>query len=267
MGAPLTTAKGFALLAGAIKLAKNQKTTGTALAIFLSDDQRDTVWHVVVKAQTSEGEYIVGTLVTRAPMSGDPRARAIGLAYIPGVLGWSIDVYGSPSKRTGRFVLSTGPSVQNSIAGTSKEKEILDMIQACCPTSGGGTFGLVPLNGSRIDRRIWDPPISPIVPANQGILGPGPGIITNLYAVSDAAVTGFFGMVDKDSAVALGDPWRVGPIAIVVGTSNYTFPMPGGSLNPEGVPFQFQPRWAFSSTLGTVTLGAGLLQTVQAERI
>jgi hypothetical protein len=262
MGAPYTTGKGFGILAASIKLAKDQRVQGTALAIHLSDDIATAVWKIVVKAQTSEGEYVVGALRTRAPVAGDPRVRTVGLAFVPGVLDWTIDVYGTRGA-TARFVLTSGPSIQNPIEGSKEQRELANLIASCCPPGAGGTFALVPANGSRLMRRIWDPPgvINPAL--RQGVLSPGPDVITKIYGATDPATPAgaFFGLVDKAAPVAVGDQWRIAPVPFVPGVSlSFTF-------DPEGVDFDFQPRWVLSSTLGTVTpllAGGGWFQ---AERI
>jgi hypothetical protein len=262
MGAPYTNGKGFGILAASIKLAKNQRVQGTALAIHLSDDQATTVWKIVVKAQTSEGEYVVGTLKTRAPIAGDPRVRTVGLAFVPGVLDWTIDVYGTRGA-TARFVLTAGPSIQNPIEGTKEQRELADLIASCCPPGAGGTFALVPANGSRLMRRIWDPPgiINPALV--QGVLSPGPDVLTKVYGATDPALPlgTVFGLVDKDSAIVAGDQWRIAPVPVTPGVPfSFTF-------DPDGVDFDHQARWVLSSTVATATPIAGAGGWVQAERI
>lgn len=268
MGAPYTTAKGLGVRADSIALARNQKSTGTAVAIHLSDNDADTIWRVLVKAHTSEGVYIVGTLVTRAPNAGDPKARVIGLAYVPGVLTWEIDVFGSPSKRTARFVLSTGPAIQNAqYAGTQQERALLDAISECCAGQGGGAFGLVPLNGSRVEREIIDTPALPPGGSNTGFLAPGPGaLITRVWGTVDIAnPTSFFGLVDSPNPVVGGEAWRVAPETLTIGTTNFTYPPFG--LVTAGISFVNRPQWAISTTIGTVTLGAPVVLAIGAERL
>jgi len=242
MGAPLITGKGFDRLAASWGYAPSKQ--GQVCAIDLSDNQVETSWLVVVKAQGKEGEYILGTLRTRSPAAGDPRSRTILIAWHPGVIKWSFDFFG-PQGATARPVISA---------------------TECECGSGGGAFGIVPQNGSRLVDRIWDAPANPIVAGSQGILSPGPDALTKVYAskVDPATPAGFFGLVDKASAVVNGDAWRVAPVPALAGLGVIPFPYP---LDPTGIDFLLQARWAYSSTFANVTLVGAAGVIAQAERL
>lgn len=240
MGAPIITGKGFDKLAASWAQAGEKQ--GAACAVDLSDNNVETSWLVVVKVKTKQGEYILGSVRTRAPAAGDPRSRTILIAWHPGVMQWSFDFFG-PVGATARPIISTD-------------------LCSC----GGGTFGIVPTNGTRLIDRIWDLPPNPIVAGNQGILSPGPDALTKVYAskVDPATPAGFFGLVDKAGAVVNGDAWRVAPVPVVAGLGVIPFPYP---LDPTGIDFLFQARWAYSSTFANVTLVGAAAVIAQAERL
>lgn len=234
MGAPYITGKGEGKLAGSWALALEKGKNGSAVAIDLSDDDTGTSWLVVVKAHTAEGDYIVGSFRTRPPRSGDPKARTIAIAFHPGVYKWGVDFYG-PRGATARPVLATSDC-------------------AC----GVGFAGIIPQNGSRLERRIW----SPFVIASQGILSPGAATLERVYGWTDPAIPAglFFGFVDKASPVVNGDPFALLPVPLIPGAwFQFTF-------EPDGVPFANQIRFVMSSTPNVVTLAAAAV-AVQAERI
>lgn len=241
MGAPFITGKGIDKLAASWSYAPSKQ--GQTCAIDLSDDNAHTSWLVVVKAQGKEGEYILGTVRTRAPIAGDPKSRTILIAWHPGVVKWAFDFFG-PVGATARPV----------IAATE------------CECGGAGAFGIVPQNGSRLVDRIWDVPPAPIVAGNQGILSPGPDALTKVYAskVDPATPAGFFGLIDTDVAVVNGDAWRVAPVPVVAGLGVIPFPYP---LDPTGIDFLLQARWAYSSTFANVTLVGAAGVIAQAERL
>lgn len=241
MGAPYITGKGFDKLAASWSYAPSKQ--GQTCAIDLSDDDVRTSWLVVVKAQGKEGEYILGTVRTRAPVSGDPKARTILIAWHPGVVKWAFDFFG-PVGATARPV----------IAATE------------CECGGAGAFGIVPQNGSRLESRIWSPSPSPLIFAQQGLLSPGPSSLTKAYGFLEVAAAAnlFVGFVDSLAPVVGGERFIVAPVPV----PNVWPRLYSQSFDPDGVPFQTAIRWVVSSNPLIVALGApGDVAVVQGERI
>lgn len=240
MGAPYITGKGFGILAGS--WSQSGQEQGNTVALDLSDDNVETSWLVVVKAQTAQGEYILGAVRTRSPAAGDPRARTILIAWHPGVIKWGFDFFG-PEGATARPIFSTDKC-------------------AC----GGATFGISPTNGSRLERRIWTP--SPSQPAfsDQGQLSTGPAALTKAYGFLEiaAAANLFIGFVDSLAPLVGGEPFIIAPIPIP-----NVFPrLFSVNFDPDGVPFTQAIRWAVSTNPLVVALaGAGSGAIVQGERI
>lgn len=241
MGAPNITGKGLGLVAASWKLALSPDQQGAAVSLDISDDGSDASWLCVVKAQTAEGEYILGAIRTRPPRSGDPKSRTVLIGWHPGARSWAVDFYG-PAGATMRPVLSTSK----------------------CP--GGGFFGIVPVNGSRIERRIWDPSPSQPAFAQQGILSPGPSALTKVYGFLEAAAAPglFVGFVDSAVALVGGELFIIAPTPVP-----NTFPRVFSfGFDPDGLFFPTQARWVVSTSPFAVALGAGGdVAIVQSERI
>lgn len=242
MGAPLITGKGFDKLAASWSYAP--QTQGQVCAVDLSDNDVRTSWLVDVKVQGKEGEYILGRVKTRSPAAGDPKSRTILIAWHPGVLKWSIDFYG-PVGATARPVISATD---------------------CDCGSGGGSFGIVPQNGSIVERRIWTPSPAQAAFADQGQLSTAPASLTKAYGFLEiAAILNLFvGFVDSAAPLVGGEPFIVAPIPIP-----NTFPrLFSVSFDPDGVPFTQAIRWAISGNPLVVALsGPGNGAIVQGERI
>lgn len=240
MGAPYITGKGIDKLAASWSYAPSKQ--GQTCSIDLSDDDVRTSWLVVVKAQGKEGEYILGTVRTRAPIAGDPKARTILIAWHPGVTKWAFDFFG-PVGATARPV----------IAATD------------CECGGGAAFGIVPQNGSRLERRIWTPSPSQNVFAQQGELSPGPASLTKLYGFLEPAANAslYVGVVDSAVPLVGGERFAVAPVPI----PNVWPRLFSVSFDPDGVPFLNGIQWAVSASPLVVALGApGDVAIVQGER-
>lgn len=241
MGAPLITGKGFDKLAASWSYAPSKQ--GQVCSVDLSDNQVETSWLVVVKAQGKEGEYILGSVRTRSPAAGDPKSRTILIAWHPGVTKWTVDFFG-PVGATARPV----------IAGTD------------CECGGGGSFGIVPQNGTRLERRIWTPSPSQAAFADQGQLSLGPAALTKAYGFLEiaAALNLFVGFVDSLAPLVGGERFIVAPIPV----PNLFPRLFSVSFDPDGVPFAQSIRWAVSGNPLVVALaGAGNGAIVQGERV
>lgn len=240
MGAPYITGKGFGILAGS--WSQSGQDQGNTVALDLSDDDVETSWLVIVKAQTSQGEMIVGAVRTRSPAAGDPKARTILIAWHPGVIKWGFDFFG-PKGATCRPSFATD--------------------KCSC---GGATFGISPTNGSRLERRIWTP--SPSQPAflQQGVLSLGPSALTKAYGFLEpaAAANLYIGFVDSLAVLVGGERFIVAPAPVPnVWPRAFSF-----SFDPDGVPFANQIRWVVSPNPLVVLLGGpGDVAVVQGERI
>jgi hypothetical protein len=240
MGAPYITGKGLGVLAGS--WSQSGDGQGSTVALDLSDDNVRTSWLVFVKAQTAQGEFILGAVRTRAPTSGDPKARTILIAWHPGVIKWGFDFYG-PAGATCRPSFSTDKC-------------------AC----GAGAFGIAPTNGSRLERRIWTPSPSQAAFAQQGVLSSGPASLTKAYGFLEpaAAASLYVGFVDSAAPLVGGEPFIVAP-APVPNTWPRVFSF---SFDPDGIPFANQIRWVVSTSPLAVALGGpGDVAIVQGERI
>lgn len=241
MGAPYITGKGFDKLAASWSYAPQKQ--GQTCAIDLSDDDVRTSWLVVVKAQGKEGEYILGTVRTRAPSSGDPKSRTILIAWHPGVTKWAFDFFG-PKGATARPVISATD----------------------CECGNGGAFGLVPQNGSRLEQEIWTPSPSPNAFAQQGLLSTAPATLERAYGILEpaAAASLYIGFVDSLAAVVGGEPFIVLPKPVPnVWPREVDF-----DFQPGGVPFTDAIRWVVSTSPLHVVLGAGGdVGLVQGERL
>jgi len=240
MGAPYITGKGFDILAGSWSQAGQNQ--GNTVALDLSDDDVETSWLVVVKAQTAQGEYILGAVRTRSPAAGDPKSRTILIAWHPGVTKWAFDFFG-PRGATCRPVMSTDTC-------------------AC----GGATFGISPTNGSRLERRIWVPSPAQAAFAQQGSLATGPATLTKLYGFLEVAAAAqlWIGVVDSAVPLVGGEPFAIAPVPIpTVWPRVFSL-----SLDPDGVPFANGIQWAVSTSPLAVAFGAaGDVAIVQGERI
>jgi hypothetical protein len=239
MGAPYITGKGFDKLAGS--WSQSGADQGPTVALDLSDDNVETSWLVVVKCQTKQGEYILGSVRTRAPAAGDPKARTILIAWHPGALKWGFDFFG-PEGATARPIMS---------------------LDKCC---GGGAFGITPLNGSRVERRIWTPSPSQPAFAQQGELSPGPASLTKLYGFLEVAAAAqlWIGVVDSAVPLVGGELFAIAPIPVPTAWPR-VFSL---SMDPDGVPFANGIQWAVSTSPLAVAFGAaGDVAIVQGERI
>jgi hypothetical protein len=211
---------------------------GDTLAIqFTEPSGTRNQWRLVVRINTTEGDYNLGAVVTRPPYgTGDPAARVVALASHPGVKGWRVMAYG-PRGAVARLSLSTRH------------------------LATGGTFGIVPVNGSQVISNRWSP--SPNVGAKtvQGIATDGPGVVLEGYGYRDPAAIGlvYFGFVDKATAIVNGDLFIVAPfpvpppVGVVPGLLAWNF----GDGVVDGLRFAAQARWCVSSTDNLVTLAAG----------
>ena len=65
---------------------------GDALAVFVSDADLAAEWEIVVYANVHEGQYRCGSMVTRSALRGDPLARLVAVANVPGAKGWKASV-------------------------------------------------------------------------------------------------------------------------------------------------------------------------------
>jgi hypothetical protein len=240
MGAPYITGKGFDKLAGSWSQAGQDQ--GNTVTLDLSDDNVETSWLVVVKAQTAQGEYILGAVRTRSPGAGDPKARTILIAWHPGVIKWAFDFFG-PVGATARPVMSTDKC-------------------AC----GGATFGISPTNGSRLERRVWVPSPAQAAFAQQGEISANPATLTKLYGFLEVAAAAqlWIGVVDSAVPLVGGELFAIAPVPIpTVWPRVFSL-----SLDPDGVPFTSGIQWAVStSPLAVAFGGAGDVAIVQAERI
>lgn len=239
MGAPYITGKGFDKIAAS--WSQSGQKQGSTVSVDLSDDDVRTSWLVVVKAKTRQGEYILGSVRTRSPAAGDPKARTILLAWHPGVMQWGFDFFG-PVGATARPVLSTD-------------------LCAC----GGATFGISPMNGSRLERRIWTPSPSQNLFAQQGELSPGPASLTKLYGFLEPGANPslYVGVVDSAVPLVGGERFAVAPVPV----PNVWPRLFSVSFDPDGVPFLNGIQWVVSASPLAVVLGApGDVAIVQGER-
>lgn len=242
MGAPLITGKGFDKLAASWGYAPSKQ--GQVCAIDLSDNDPRTSWLVVVKVQGKEGEYILGTVRTRSPAAGDPKSRTILIAWHPGVIKWSFDFFG-PKGATARPVISA----------TDCECE-----------GNGGTFGLVPQNGSRLEQEIWTPSPSPNAFAQQGLLSTAPATLIRAYGILEPAAAAqlYAGFVDSLAPVVGGESFIVLPRPIPTAWPRVV----DFDFQPGGVPFSDAIRWVISTSPLVVALGGpGDVGLVQGERL
>ena len=241
MGAPLITGKGFDKLAASWSQAGDKQ--GPTVALDVSDGADETSWLIVVKCQTKQGEYILGSVRTRSPAAGDPRARTVLIAWHPGALKWGFDFFG-PVGATARPIMSTDDK--------------------CC--FGGGAFGIIPANGTRIERRIWTPSPAQTVFAQQGELSPDPAALTKIYGFLEpaAAASLYIGVVDSAVPLVGNEPFAIAPVPIPnVWPRAFSL-----SLDPDGVPFANGIQWAVSTSPLSVVFGAGGdVAIVQGERI
>ena len=65
---------------------------GDALAVFVSDADLAAEWEIVIYANVHEGQYRCGSMVTRSALRGDPLARLVAVANVPGAKGWKASV-------------------------------------------------------------------------------------------------------------------------------------------------------------------------------
>jgi hypothetical protein len=236
-GSTQVTGQGLARPAKTIGLDDRAKV-GSGLAIHLSEPASvadpggagigpsTAQWKIEVYAEFGEGEFLTGIITTTSIAAGARPARTVGLAYIPGAKTWRVVVFGS--------------------AGATCNVRLSS--DECCY---GGVFGLVPVN----DAVVLDVKVQPAaINVPQGVLSQGPSTLLVLRAIVDAAVgPAWLGPVDKAAPIVNGDPWADVPIQIEAGGN-------GNVRNflrsyREGLPFQFQIRWAISTTLANVTLG------------
>lgn len=245
MGAPIITGKGFDKLAAS--WSQSGDTQRATMALDLSDDNIETFWLIVVKVKTTQGEYILGTVRTRSPAAGDPKARTVLIAWHPGVLQWSFDFYG-PRGATARPQMST------------------DFRAGCDCGGGGGSFGIVPQNGSLLERQIWTPSPSPVAFAQQGLLSPGPAALVKAYGIVEVAAAAqlYVGFVDSLAPVVGGEQFAVLPRPVPTAWPRVV----DFDFQPGAVPFSSAIRWVISTSPLIVALGAaGDVGLVQGERL
>jgi len=222
---------------------------GSAMAIHLSQPASVTTaagpqianpqtWTVEVYVVVSEGEYLVGTLVTIAPAAGARAARTIGIAFIPGAKNWRVVVSSDTVGATCSVVLSTDD---------------------CCY---GAALGLVVVSGAALASSEWTAPNVP--KAVQGVLSGGPTTLTKAYGYLEVAspASSFFGFVDKAAAIVNGDLFLVAPVPVPdLWPRAFSF-----SFDPRGLRFAAQARWCVSATDDAVTLSVGVAK-VEGERL
>lgn len=95
---------------------------GDVLSIHLSQDAGSSAsWVITVFVQIAQGFFICGpTIVTNPPSSGDPPARTVGFAFIPGAIGWKVQ------------------------CSCDVDDEIADIVLQSSQGGGGATFGVTP---------------------------------------------------------------------------------------------------------------------------
>ena len=207
------------------------------IAICLSQpgDSRAT-WKITVVTKNDEGDYEVGTILTRSPVAGDPANRVVAEAYVPGTRHWTVIVTG-PQNETADLVISA-------------QKD-------CC--GGGAVAGLQPINGSFLQTSFWDPIF---FTAAQGSFSNAPGPVYKFKGFVDPALgLTFVGLVDKAAPVVNGDPWLDIPVQLLA-LSGANFAV---SWDPRGKKYANGLQFACSSTAAFVTLAGAA--TVAAERI
>jgi len=224
--------KGAGILAGEAILVISPNKVGDTLAIQFSEPSGTrNRWRLVVRVNTSEGDYNLGAFVTRPPYgTGDPAARVVALASHPGVKGWRVMCYG-PRGAVARLSFST--------------RKI----------ATGGTFGLVPVNGSQIISNRWSPSPNTGIKLLQGVATDGPGTVLEGYGYQDPAGTGgFIGFVDKATPIVNGDLFTIAPFPIPPGGTLVSWNLGDGVA--DGLRFVNQARWVVSATDNVVTIAA-----------
>lgn len=239
------TGKGPNILAADASFQASRKNIGEAISIALAEpaDSRNA-WTITVEASLAGGGFfVVGSFVTRPPRSGppavgairspggDPANRIVAQCYVPGVKSWKLYMVGP-----------RGAPAQVSIASGER--------------ANSGNRALVLVNGSQSTRTRWSP--SPNIGAKtvQGVATVGPGTVLEGYGYQDAAgAGGFFGFVDKATAIVNGDlfiaaPFPITPAGVILA---WNF----GDGVTDGLRFATQARWVVSSTDAFVTLAAG----------
>ena len=79
------------LLAQQVVLDCDPKLVGDSLSIHLAQQGGSSaVWTLDVWVQIAQGEFFVGRIVTTAPSAGNNPSRTVGIATIPGAIGWSV---------------------------------------------------------------------------------------------------------------------------------------------------------------------------------
>lgn len=227
--------KGPGILAGEAMLVISPNKVGDTLAIQFSEPSGSrNQWKLVVRVNTSEGDYNLGAFVTRPPYSegGDSAARVVALASHPGVKGWRVMAYG-PVRAVARLSLSTRK------------------------LATGGTPGITPVGGSQVISNRWSPSPNTGVKLLQGIATGGPGTVLEGYGYQDPAGGGavFLGFVDKATPIVNGDefivaPFPVPPLGALV---SWNF----GDGVEDGLRFANQARWVVSTTDALVTIAGG----------
>lgn len=237
--------KGPGILAGDARLIISPDKVGSALSIEWSEPSGSkNQWTIVVVVHCEEGDYILGKFMTRPPYArtGDPANRVVAHAYCPGAKGWRIFAFGPDGARA-------------------------TMTMSTSQLSVGGVAAIVPVNGSQLISNRWSPSPNIGPKALQGIATDGPGTVLEGYGYQDpAGGGGFFGFVDKASAIVNGDLFTIAPFPIpapvagVPALLQWNF----GDGVADGLRFALQARWCVSATDNVVTLaGPGAIMRVQ----
>lgn len=207
------------------------------IAICLSQPGNSrATWRITVVSKNDEGDFEVGTILTRSPAAGDPANRVVAEAYVPGTRHWRVIVQG-PQDETADLVISA-------------QKD-------CC--GGGAIAGVQPINGSFLESSFWTPTF---FTAQQGSFSVAPGTLYKFKGFVDPAQGLLFvGVVDKAAAVVNGDLFLDIPVQLLaLSGANFSI-----SWDPRGIKYANGLQFACSSTPTPVTLAGAA--TVSAERI
>jgi hypothetical protein len=206
-----------------------------AICLAQPGNSRDT-WRITVISKNDEGDFEVGTILTRSPAAGDPANRVVCLAYVPGTRHWRVIVQG-PQNATADIVISA-------------QKD-------CC--GGGAVAGVQPTNGSFLETSTWTPFFAP---AQQGQISANPGTLYKFKGFVDPAQPLLYvGVVDKATPVVNNDPWLDIPVQLLaLSGANFSI-----SWDPRGIKYANGLQWACSSTPALVTLAGAA--SVSAERV
>lgn len=231
------TGRGLNLPGDDVNLA--QDVVGANLAIHLSQQaDSNEQWKIIIRARTEQGDFEIGTILTRPPSRGDPPNRCVAQAFCPGADNWTVELRG-PDKAKASLTL------------TSDKKATI---------GNGVASGVVALHGTEIVTTDFET----VVAAGQGVLMPGPGQLFSFYGFTDPAQgLSYIGLVDKDPAalVVVGDPWVKGSLVqLPAGGASFALAF------PRGLRFAAAAHFAVSAAPGVVVGALVGAATVHAER-